>query len=54
MVDSITFQQLLNQAIHENLEMCLIDVLTAYLCGSLDIDSYMKIPKTFKFLEAQK
>ena len=32
--------------------MCLMDVVMAYLYGSLDSDIYMKIPKGLKMLEA--
>ncbi|WRX28465.1 Reverse transcriptase [Theobroma cacao] len=52
-VDAITFQYLISLAIHEKLEMRLMDVVTAYLYGSLDNDIYMKIPEGFKFPEAQ-
>ena len=31
--------------------MRLMDVITSYLYGSIDNDTYMKIPKGFKFLE---
>ncbi|KAK6159288.1 hypothetical protein DH2020_006602 [Rehmannia glutinosa] len=34
--------------VHENLDMCLMDVVTAYLYGSLDSDIYMKIPDGYK------
>ena len=45
MVDATTFRFLISQAVYEKLEMCLMDVITAYLYGSLDNDIYMKIPK---------
>ena len=32
--------------------MCLMDVITVYLYGSIDNDIYMKIPEGFKFPEA--
>ena len=32
----------------EKLDMCLMDVIIAYLYDSLDNDIYMKIPKGFK------
>ena len=33
--------------------MHLMDVVTAYLYGSIDSDIYMKIPKGFTLLEAK-
>ena len=36
---------------HERLDTCLIDVVTAYLYGSIDNDVYMKIPEGFKMPE---
>ena len=52
MVDAITFRYLISLAIHEKLEMSLMDVVTAYLYSSLDNDIYMKIFEGFKLLEA--
>lgn len=40
-MDSITFQYLLGMAIHTILEMRLMDVVTAYLYGSLHANIYM-------------
>lgn len=51
-VDAIIFRYLISLAIHEKLETSLIDVVTAYLYGSLDNDIYMKIPQGFKLPEA--
>ncbi|KAK1431018.1 hypothetical protein QVD17_14208 [Tagetes erecta] len=51
-MDAITFRYLISLAVSENLEMRLMDVVTAYLYGSLDSDIYMKIPEGFKFPEA--
>ena len=48
MVDAITFRYLISLAIQEKLEMRLMDVVTAYLYGSLENDIYMKIPEGFK------
>ena len=31
--------------------MCLMDIITNYLYGSIDIDIYMKIHEGFKLLE---
>ena len=50
-VDAITLRYLLCLAVHEKLEMRLMDVVTAYLYGSLDSDIYMKIPEGFKLPE---
>ncbi|GJR36884.1 retrovirus-related pol polyprotein from transposon TNT 1-94 [Tanacetum coccineum] len=47
-MDAITFRFLICLAVSKNLEMRLMDVVTAYLYGSIDNDIYMKIPKAFK------
>ena len=52
MVDAITFRYLISLAIHEKLEIRLMDVVTIYLYGSFDNYIYMKIYKGFKLLEA--
>jgi hypothetical protein len=44
-MDAITFRFLINLVITENLDMRLMDVVTAYLYGSLDNDIYIKIPE---------
>ena len=51
MIDAITFRYLTSLAVSKNLEMCLMNVVTAYLYGSLDNDIYMKIPEEFKMPE---
>ena len=51
-MDAITFRFLISLVITENLDMRLMDVVTAYLHGSLDNDIYMKIPKGYKMPEA--
>ena len=40
--------------VHENLEMHLMDVVAAYLCGSLDHNIFMKISEALKVPEAYK
>ena len=47
-MDATTFRYLISLAVSENLEMHLMDVVTAYLYGSLDSDIHMKIPEGFK------
>ena len=47
-VDAITFRYLINLAVHEKLEMRIMDVVTAYLYGSLDHNIFMKIPEAYK------
>ena len=42
---------LLRRAAKENLDMQLMDVVIAYLYGSLDNDINMKIPERYKMLE---
>ena len=51
-MDAITFRYLIDLAVHENLEIHLMDVVTTYLYGSLDNEIYMKVPKGIKMLEA--
>jgi hypothetical protein len=53
-VDATTFRDLISLAIREGLDVRLMDVVTAYLYGSLDHDIYMKIPKGFKLPEATR
>ena len=47
-VDAITFRYLISLAVRERLEMRLMDVVTAYLYGSLENEIYMKVPDGFK------
>ena len=51
-MDAITFRYLISLAVSEGLDMPLMDVVTAYLYGSLDANLYMKIPKGFTLPEA--
>ena len=51
-MDAITFRFLISLVVSEGLDMCLMDVITTYLYGSMDNDIYMKIPEGFKLLEA--
>jgi Reverse transcriptase (RNA-dependent DNA polymerase) len=53
-VDAITLRFLIRLTITENLQMHLIDVVTAYFYGSLDNDIYMKVPERLKIPEAFK
>jgi Reverse transcriptase (RNA-dependent DNA polymerase) len=53
-VDAITLRFLISLTITENLQMLLMDVVTAYLYGSLDNDIYMKVPEGLKMSEAFK
>ena len=48
----ITFRFLISLVIFEKLEMHLMDIVTAYLYCSLDLDIYMKIPEGFKMPDA--
>ena len=54
MIDAITFRYLINLAVHEKLEMRLMDVVTTYLYGSLDHDIFMKITEAFKIPEVYR
>lgn len=51
-MDAITLHYLISFTIHERLEMHLMDVITAYLYGSLDNETYMKIFEGFKMPKA--
>ena len=51
-MDTITFRYLIKLALQERLEIHLMDVVTAYLYGSLDNEIYMKILEGFKMPEA--
>jgi Reverse transcriptase (RNA-dependent DNA polymerase) len=53
-VDAITLRFLISLTIVENLQMCLMDVVTSYLFGSLDNDIYMKVHEGLKMFEAFK
>jgi hypothetical protein len=43
-MNGITFRYLISLAVQNCLSMQLMDVVTAYLYGSLDSDIYMKVP----------
>ena len=47
-MDAITFRYLISLAVSEKLDMRLMDVVTAYLYGMLDIDILMKVSKGLK------
>jgi len=51
-MDATTFRYLISLAMKENLNLCLMDIVTSYLYGSLDSDIYMKLPEGFKLLGA--
>ena len=51
-MDAIMFRYLISLAVSKNLKMRLMDVVTAYLYGSIDSDIYMKISEGFKMSEA--
>jgi len=53
-VDAITLRFLISLTVTENLKMRLMDVVTAYLYGSIDSDIYMKIPEGLKMPETYK
>ena len=50
-MDATTLRYLITLIVSEELSMCLTDILTIYLYGSLDNDIYMKIPEGFKVLK---
>jgi hypothetical protein len=43
-MSGITFRYLISLAVQNRLSMQLMDIVTAYLYGSLDLDIYMKVP----------
>ena len=51
-MDVITFRFLFGLVISETLDMCLMDIVAAYLYGSLDKDIYMKSPEGFTMPKA--
>ena len=53
-IDAITFRYLISLAASKNLEIHLMNVVSAYLYGSLDSDILMKISERFKMPEASK
>ncbi|KAL0330455.1 UNVERIFIED_CONTAM: Copia protein [Sesamum radiatum] len=53
-VDATTLRFLISLSVIKQLKMQLMDVVTAYLYGSLDTDIYMRIPKGLKMPEALK
>ena len=53
-IDAITFRYLIHLTVSEGLEMHLMDVVTAYLYGSIDSDIYIKIPEGFTLPEAKQ
>nr|AAM74357.1 Putative retroelement [Oryza sativa Japonica Group] len=53
-MDGITFWFLISMAVNLNLEMQLMDVVTAYLYGSLDSEIYMKVPDGIQVPEETK
>ena len=53
-MDAITFRYLIHLVVLEGLEMHLMDVVIAYLYGSIDSDTYMKILEALKDLHCLK
>ena len=51
-MDTFTFRFLISLVTSEGLDMRLMYVTITYLYGSIDNDIFMKIPKEFKWLEA--
>ncbi|KAJ9541765.1 hypothetical protein OSB04_028271 [Centaurea solstitialis] len=54
MVDATTFRYLISLVIQGGIDMRLMDVVTAYLYGSLNTDIYMKLPEGLKLPESCK
>ena len=51
-INAITFLYLIGLVVHKNHEIHLINVVTTYLYGSLDIEIYMNVPEGLKMPEA--
>ena len=51
-MDVITFRFLISLVVIENLNIRLMDMVTANIYGSLNNDIYMKVPEGYKMLEA--
>ena len=49
--NAITFHFLISLIIYDGLDMCIMDVITTYLYGSIDNDIYIKIVEGFKLLK---
>jgi hypothetical protein len=49
-MNGITFRYLISLAIQNHLSLQLMDVVTTYLYGSLDLDIYMKVPDRIPIL----
>ena len=52
-MDIITFRYLISLTVSEGLDLCLMDVVTAYLYGNLDTEIYMKLSEGYKLPEAK-
>jgi hypothetical protein len=53
-MSGITFRYLISMATNMNLDMQLMDVVTAYLYGSLDSEIYMRVPEGLKILNPKR
>jgi hypothetical protein len=51
-MDATTFRYLISLAVQENLDMRLMDVVTAYLYGVLDAEIHMRVPEGIRMPEA--
>ena len=51
-MDTITLRFLISLTVSKGLDICIMDVIIAYLYGSIDNDIHMKIHKGFKLPEA--
>jgi hypothetical protein len=51
-MDAITFRFLISLAVQEDLDMHLMDVVTAYLYGLLDAEIHMRVPEGIRLPEA--
>lgn len=51
-MDASTFRYLISLEAHERLNLHMMNIVTYYLYGSLDIEIYMNLPEGFNILEA--
>lgn len=53
-MDETTFRYLISMTVNLNLEIKLMDAVTAYLYGNLDLDIYMKVLESIPILNQDR
>lgn len=54
MIDIITFRYLISLIVLKGLDMCLMDLVIAYLYRILDVEIYIKLPNEFKLPKTKR